>query len=63
MKHLRCAAAQISRIPIAHIHGGESTEGAIDEAFSITKCHTYTSQQQKFTERESFSLAKLLIEI
>ena len=33
------AAAQISRIPIAHIHGGESTEGAIDEAFrhSITK--------------------------
>ena len=29
------AAAQISRIPIAHIHGGESTEGAIDEAFSI----------------------------
>ena len=33
------AAAQIQRIPIAHIHGGESTEGLIDEAFrhSITK--------------------------
>lgn len=32
-------AAHIARIPIAHIHGGESTEGAIDEAFrhSITK--------------------------
>lgn len=35
-----CAvAAYISRIPIAHIHGGETTRGAIDEAFrhSITK--------------------------
>ena len=33
------AAAQIQRIPIAHIHGGETTEGAVDEAFrhSITK--------------------------
>lgn len=32
-------AAQIYRIPIAHIHGGELTEGLIDEAFrhSITK--------------------------
>lgn len=36
-----CAAAvaQILRIPVAHIHGGETTEGAVDEAFrhSITK--------------------------
>lgn len=33
------AAAQICRIPVAHIHGGETTEGAVDEAFrhSITK--------------------------
>ena len=33
------AAAQVLRIPLAHIHGGETTEGAIDEAFrhSITK--------------------------
>jgi GDP/UDP-N,N'-diacetylbacillosamine 2-epimerase (hydrolysing) len=32
-------AALIERIPIGHIHGGESTEGAFDEAFrhSITK--------------------------
>ena len=32
-------AALIAKIPIAHIHGGESTEGAIDEAIrhSITK--------------------------
>ena len=33
------AAALIARIPIAHIHGGESTEGLIDESIrhSITK--------------------------
>ena len=33
------AAASILRIPIAHIHGGETTEGAYDEAFrhSISK--------------------------
>ena len=32
-------SAMISRIPIAHIHGGETTKGAIDEAIrhSITK--------------------------
>jgi GDP/UDP-N,N'-diacetylbacillosamine 2-epimerase (hydrolysing) len=33
------AAAMIARVPIAHIHGGETTEGAFDEAIrhSITK--------------------------
>lgn len=33
------AAARICRIPIAHIHGGEITQGAVDDAFrhSITK--------------------------
>lgn len=33
------SAAMVSRIPIAHLHGGEVTEGAIDEAIrhSITK--------------------------
>ncbi len=33
------SAAMIARVPIAHIHGGELTEGAIDEAIrhSITK--------------------------
>lgn len=32
-------AAYVSKIPIAHIHGGEVTEGAVDEGFrhSITK--------------------------
>lgn len=34
-----CSAATIHNIPIAHIHGGETTEGLIDEAIrhSITK--------------------------
>jgi UDP-hydrolysing UDP-N-acetyl-D-glucosamine 2-epimerase len=34
-----CLAAMLMRIPIAHIHGGEITEGAIDESIrhSITK--------------------------
>lgn len=33
------AAAMVARIPIAHLHGGETTEGAIDEAIrhAITK--------------------------
>ncbi len=33
------AAAMIARIPVAHLHGGESTEGAFDEAIrhAITK--------------------------
>ena len=32
------AVAQVCRVPLAHIHGGETTEGTIDEAFrhSIT---------------------------
>ncbi|WP_026499376.1 UDP-N-acetylglucosamine 2-epimerase [Butyrivibrio sp. WCD2001] len=34
-----CMAAMVAEIPIAHIHGGEATEGLIDEAIrhSITK--------------------------
>jgi len=45
------AAAMIARIPIAHIHGGETTEGAIDEAIrhSITKM-----SYLHFTSNESY---------
>ena len=34
-----CSSAVVAKIPIAHLHGGETTEGAFDEAFrhSITK--------------------------
>ena len=37
-----CSAAHLARIPIAHIHGGEVTAGAYDEAFrhSITKMYS-----------------------
>ena len=47
-------AAMISRIPIAHIHGGESTEGVIDEAIrhSITKCLIFILSQLKITRKE-----------
>jgi len=33
------SAASVARIPVAHLHGGETTQGAFDEAFrhSITK--------------------------
>ena len=45
------SAAMIARIPIAHIHGGELTEGAVDEAIrhSITKM-----SQLHFTSTESY---------
>ena len=46
------SASHVSRIPIGHIHGGESTEGAFDEAFrhSITKMsslHFTTTEEYK----------------
>ena len=36
-------ACQFNKVPVAHLHGGEITEGAIDDAFrhSITKMATY----------------------
>lgn len=44
-------AAMMARIPIAHIHGGEKTEGAVDEAIrhSITKM-----SQLHFTSTEEY---------
>lgn len=37
------AAAMVARIPLAHLHGGEATEGLIDEAIrhSLTKMSQY----------------------
>lgn len=50
-----CAtAAQVCCIPIAHIHGGETTQGAIDEAFRhcITKmAHLHFPCCQKYRSR------------
>ena len=47
-------AAMVARIPIAHIHGGETTEGLIDEAIrhSITKMsHIHFVSTQKYRDR------------
>ena len=47
-------AAQICRVPIAHIHGGETTEGAIDEAFrhAITKMsHLHFASCEAYRQR------------
>jgi len=48
------AAAQVCRVPLGHIHGGESTEGAIDEAFrhSITKMsHLHFASCEAYRQR------------
>lgn len=48
------AAATLSRLPIAHIHGGELTEGAIDEAMrhSLTKmAHLHFVAAPEFRQR------------
>lgn len=47
-------AAMVSQIPIAHLHGGEATEGAIDEAIrhSITKMsHLHFVAAEPFRKR------------
>lgn len=48
------SAAVPMRIPLAHIHGGEVTHGAIDEAFrhSISKCsHWHFTSTQEHADR------------
>jgi len=48
------SAATIARIPIAHLHGGETTEGAYDESFrhSITKMsHLHFTATEEYRNR------------
>ena len=48
------SAAMIARIPIAHIHGGEKTEGAFDESIrhSITKMsHLHFTATDEYKNR------------
>ena len=48
------SAAMISKIPIAHLHGGETTQGAFDEAIrhSITKMsHLHFTATQEYKNR------------
>jgi GDP/UDP-N,N'-diacetylbacillosamine 2-epimerase (hydrolysing) len=47
-------AATVAKIPIVHIHGGETTEGAFDEAFrhSITKMsHLHFTATEEYRNR------------
>jgi GDP/UDP-N,N'-diacetylbacillosamine 2-epimerase (hydrolysing) len=47
-------AALVARIPIAHLHGGEATEGAMDEAFrhAITKMsHLHFTAAEEYRQR------------
>jgi len=48
------SAAMIARVPVAHLHGGETTEGSFDEAMrhSITKMsHLHFTATEKYKER------------
>jgi GDP/UDP-N,N'-diacetylbacillosamine 2-epimerase (hydrolysing) len=48
------AAATIARVPVAHLHGGETTKGAFDEAMrhSITKMsHFHFTANEEYKER------------
>ena len=51
---MAASAAMMARIPIAHIHGGETTQGAVDEAIrhSITKMsHLHFTATQEYRNR------------
>lgn len=51
---MAATAAMMARIPIAHIHGGETTEGAVDEAIrhSITKMsHLHFTTAEEYRRR------------
>ena len=48
------AAALVARVPVAHLHGGEATEGLVDEAFrhSITKMsHLHFVAAEEYRQR------------
>lgn len=48
------SAAMIARIPVAHLHGGEATEGVFDEAIrhAITKmAHLHFTATERYRER------------
>jgi UDP-hydrolysing UDP-N-acetyl-D-glucosamine 2-epimerase len=52
--HSAVTAAVISKIPVAHIHGGELTEGAFDDVFrhSITKMsHLHFTATEEYRRR------------
>jgi GDP/UDP-N,N'-diacetylbacillosamine 2-epimerase (hydrolysing) len=51
---IAASAATVARIPIVHLHGGETTEGAFDESFrhSITKMsHLHFTATEEYRRR------------
>jgi GDP/UDP-N,N'-diacetylbacillosamine 2-epimerase (hydrolysing) len=52
-----CCAAMNARVPIMHLHGGETTQGAIDEAVrhAVTKMSLLLSRATRCTAGASFS--------
>ena len=49
-----CVAAALLRVPVAHIHGGESTEGAVDDFFrhAMTKmAHLHFTSCEAYRDR------------
>jgi len=56
-----CTTALIHRIPIAHIHGGDVSEGAIDESIrhSITKMATYHFPATKLSKLRILQMGEI----
>ena len=56
-------AAHLSRIPIAHIHGGELTSGVIDDSFrhAITKMSQIHFVSNNIYRRRVFNLGKVRV--
>ena len=54
-------AANFSKIPVAHIHGGEVTEGVIDDGFrhSITKMSHIHFVANSIYKKELFNSVKI----
>lgn len=59
-----CMAAVIHKIPIAHIHGGETTFGVIDDPIrhSITKMSAFHFASIELYAKELFKWEKILKE-
>ncbi|MEE2925458.1 MAG: UDP-N-acetylglucosamine 2-epimerase [bacterium] len=57
-----CTSAIIHRVPIAHIHGGDISEGAIDELIrhSVTKMSTYHFPATKLSEQRILQMGEMI---
>ena len=57
MKYMELQLLHILNIPIAHFHGGETTQGAIDEGIrhSITKMSSFHFAATKKYKKELYN--------